>query len=292
MPTLRVRVSSLLRSFLRVVCFTAALCVGRGFALQTQAPETPQQMQARDLLNQGVTAFKNGQSEEAAQLFEHAENLDPNLLNARLYLATVLASQYIPGAPSEENKQRGQRAITEFKDALVLDPQNLIAMDGAGALLFQIAGTPPLNLEGFQESKTYHQKHIAIKPDDPEPYYWIGVIDWTLAYRANGELRRAYNSAHTQGLPPAAPLPADLRAQFAQENDATIDEGVDFLKKAIALRPDYDDAMAYLNLVYRLKADTADTAEQRRQFTKTADGLVDQVMQIKQQRARQTSQPD
>src|SRR5437016_8079782 len=36
-------------------------------------------------------------------------------------------------------------------------------------------------------SKSYHQKHIYLRPDDPEPYYWTGVIDWTLAFRARSE---------------------------------------------------------------------------------------------------------
>ena len=34
-----------------------------------------------------------------------------------------------------------------------------------------------------------------------------------------------------------------------------VQDGIDNLNKAIALRPDYDDAMAYLNLLYRRKAD-------------------------------------
>jgi tetratricopeptide (TPR) repeat protein len=290
MPTVRFRVSSFFWSVLRVLFFTAALCVGRGFALQTQAPQTAQQVQARDFLNQGVQAFKNGQADEAARLFEQAKNLDPNLLNARLYLATTLASQYIPGVPNEENKLRAQRAIAEYKDALVLDPQSLSAIDGIGSLLFQVAGTPPFNLDGFQESKTYHLKHIAIKPDDPEPYYWIGVIDWTLAYRGDSELRQKYNASATRGLAPAAPLPADLREQYTRESGATIDEGIEQLKRAIGLKPDYSDAMAYLNLVYRCKADTAVTAEERDQLTTIANELVDQVKEIKQRQAQAQQQ--
>jgi tetratricopeptide (TPR) repeat protein len=292
MPAMRFRVSRPLWSFLRIACFAAALCVGRGFALQTQAPQTPQQMQARDLLNQGVQAFKNGQFSEAAGLFEQAKNLDPNLLNARLYLATSYASQFIPGAPNEENRAKGQRAIEEFRGVLQVDPQNLIAIDGIGSLLFQMAGTPPVNMDLFKESKSFHEKHLQLKPQDPEPYYWIGVIDWTLSFRTNSELRQSYNSAHTRGLAPAAPLPADLREQYAQENGATIDEGLEQLKHALALRPDYDDAMAYLNLLYRLKADTVATATERSRLTQMADALVDQVKEIKERRLQQqTPQP-
>ena len=287
MPTMRPRVSSLLWSLLRIVCFTAALCVGRGFIMRAQAPQTPQQTEARDALNQGVQAYKNGQIEEAARLFEHAKQLDPNLLNARLYLATAYASQYIPGAPSEENRGRGQSAIAEYREVLARDPQNLSALDGIGSLLFQMAGTPPFSPDGFLESKTYHLKHIAIKPDDPGPYYWIGVIDWSLSFRANGEVRQKYNSgARGRGLRDTDPLPPGLREQYTQEFGTTIDEGIDALRKAIALKPDYDDAMAYLNLLYRRKADTVASAAEREQFTRMADELVDQVVKIKQQRAQ------
>src|SRR5271155_4024474 len=57
-------------------------------------------LRARDLLNKGVTSFKNAQFDAAVEDFKQAKELDPDLLNARLYLATAYASQYIPGAPS------------------------------------------------------------------------------------------------------------------------------------------------------------------------------------------------
>ena len=144
---------------------------------------------SRDLLDQGVRAFKNGQYDEATRDFIRAKQLDPKLLNARLYLATAYASQYIPGAPSEENTRRGHDAAEEFKDVLNIDPQNISAIDGLGSILFQMAGEP-FDPDLLLESKSYHQKHIYLRPEDPEPYYWIGVIDWTLSFRANGQLRK------------------------------------------------------------------------------------------------------
>ena len=44
-------------------------------------------------------------------------------------------------------------------------------------------------------------KHIALKPEDPEPYYWVGVIDWTLTYRANLEMRGKWRLAHLRQDP-------------------------------------------------------------------------------------------
>src|SRR6202045_2349795 len=66
-------------------------------------------LKARDLLNKGVAAFKNGQSDAAIEDFKQAKEADPELLNARLYLATASPSLYIPGAPSQENMARGNQ---------------------------------------------------------------------------------------------------------------------------------------------------------------------------------------
>lgn len=244
-------------------------------------------LKARDLLNKGVNAFKNGQYDTAVEDFKQARDLDPNLLVARLYLATAYASQYIPGAPSDQNKKLGEEAVAEFKDVLQLDPSNLTAIDGIGSMLFQMAGTP-FSPQMFDDSKTYHQKHIQLKPDDPEPYYWIGVIDWTLSFRANGEMRKDYNTKNVgKQLKDDAPLPAALRTDYTSKYGTMVDEGITNLKKAIEIRPDYDDAMAYLNLLYRRKADMVESAEERDNLEKQADALVDQVKEIKQKRASQ-----
>src|ERR1700730_9300632 len=127
-------------------------------------------LKARDLLNKGVAAFKNGQSDAAIEDFKRAKEADPDLLNARLYLATAYASLYIPGAPSAENLPRGQQAVAEFKEVLDKDANNLSAIDGIGSILFQMGGQP-FDPKKFEESKSYHQRHIQLKPEDPEPYY-------------------------------------------------------------------------------------------------------------------------
>jgi tetratricopeptide (TPR) repeat protein len=245
-------------------------------------------LKARDLLNKGVNAFKAGQSDTAIEDFKRAKELDPNLMMAQVYLATAYASLYIPGAPSPENKARGEQAINEFKAILQADPNNLTAIDGIGSLVYQMAGTPTYNEKGFEESKTYHQRHIQIKPDDPEPYYWIGVIDWNEAYHTNLEMRLDYNKNNIKKqVKDTDPLPSPVRTEYAGKYGSIIDEGIADLQKAISLRPDYDDAMAYLNLLYRRKADIAETPDERASLLKQADDLVDKVKEIKQRRADQ-----
>ena len=244
-------------------------------------------LKARDLLNKGVTAFKNGQSDAAIEDFKEAKEADPELLNARLYLATAYASLYIPGAPSQENLARGNQAVAEFKEVLDKDANNLSAIDGIGSILFQMGGQP-FDPKKFEESKTYHQRHIQLKPEDPEPYYWIGVIDWTLAFRGNGEMRMDYNKNNIRKqVKDTDPLPTAIRSEYASKYGSLIDEGITDLQKAISIRPDYDDAMAYLNLLYRRKADMVESKEEREALLKQADDLVDKVKEIKQKRSEQ-----
>jgi tetratricopeptide (TPR) repeat protein len=244
-------------------------------------------LKARDLLNKGVASFKNGQYDTAIEDFKQARDLDPTLLNAQLYLATAYASQYIPGAPSEENVRHGNEAITEFKAVLEKDPNNLSAIDGIGSILFQMGGQP-FDPKKFEESKAYHQKHVQIRPQDPEPYYWIGVINWTQAFRANAELRAKYNRENLRKpLKDTDPLPAAVRTEYVEKYGQSVDEGIADLQKAIQLKPDYDDAMAYLNLLYRRKADMVESADERASLQKQADELIDKVKEIKQKRAEQ-----
>ncbi len=269
---------------LRIARRTAAVAALSVLAL---AASGCSKLKARDLLNKGVAAFKNGQSDAAIEDFKQAKEADPDLLNARLYLATAYASLYIPGAPSAENLARGQQAVSEFKEVLDKDSNNLSAIDGIGSILFQMGGQP-FDPKKFDESKSYHQRHIQLKPDDPEPYYWIGVIDWTLAFRANGEMRIAYNKDNIKKqVKDTDPLPPAVRTEYASKYGAIIDEGITDLQKAITLRPDYDDAMAYLNLLYRRKADMVETPDERASLLKQADDLVDKVKEIKQKRADQ-----
>jgi len=244
-------------------------------------------LKARDLLNKGVAAFKNAQYDTAIEDFKQAKDLDPGLLVARLYLATAYASQYIPGAPSEQNVRLGNQAINEFKEVLQIDPNSLSAIDGIGSIIFQMAGQP-YDPKKFAESKTYHQKHIDLRPNDPEPYYWIGVIDWTLAFRANGELRAAYNRDHVnKQVKDTDPLPAALRAEYTSKYGPLVEEGIGVLQKSIQIKADYDDAMAYLNLLYRRRADMVESADERAALLKQADDLVDKVKEVKQKRAEQ-----
>src|SRR2546425_9059576 len=95
-------------------------------------------LRARDELNKGVHSFKDAKYETAVEHFKSAVGLDPDLVNAHLYLATAYAAQYVPGGESEENKKIGQDAIHAFEVVLQKDPRKLGSVKGIAGIYFHI----------------------------------------------------------------------------------------------------------------------------------------------------------
>jgi tetratricopeptide (TPR) repeat protein len=230
-------------------------------------------LQARDQLNKGVQAYKAAKYEEAIDQFQKAVSLDPGLINARLYLATAYAQQYIPGADTEDNNRMAQQAIDQYKAVLERDPKNVNSVKGIAYLYLQ--------MKKFEEAKQYYRKASELDPNDPEAYYSIGVIDWTQSYQPRMEERAKL------GLKPEEPLKdKKVCATLRQKVSDVIQDGIAMLEKALQLRPDYDDAMAYMNLLYRERADVqCDDPAARAADLKTADEWVDKTMAVKKAKA-------
>ena len=277
---------------LRLIAFGFSLFTVTGCSSTQAAQEqqlTAQQIEARKWLNDGIEAYKRIRTDEAIEDFKKAKELDPSLTNAQLYLATAYATQYIPGAPSQQNVRYGELALAAYKELLEKDPNDLSAIDGAGSILYIMAGMP-FSVEKMEESKSYHQKHIQIASNDPEPYYWIGVIDWSIAFRANAVLRNDWIKKTSGQLDASDAMPEDVRAEFSAKCGDIVQEGIENLTKAIALRADYDDAMAYLNLLYRQKADIEHDTASREADLKKADDLVDRCKAIKEKKMKRSEQ--
>jgi tetratricopeptide (TPR) repeat protein len=238
-------------------------------------------LRARDQLNKGVEAYKNSHFEEAANHFQQSIELDPSLLTARMYLATAYVSQYVPGADSPDNNRLAEQAIEQFQHVIDANPsrdQKVGSAKGIASLYF--------NMKKFDDAKKYNRIVSDLDPNDPDPYYSIGVIDWTACYQPRMEERAKL------GLKPDEPLSSkDKQAkkvceQLKDKNGPFIKEGIESLEKAINLRPDYDDAMAYLNLMYRERADVeCEDPAARAADLKTADEWVDKTLTTKKIRA-------
>jgi tetratricopeptide (TPR) repeat protein len=166
-----------------------------------------------------------------------------------------------------------EQAIEQYQGVLERDPKNINSVKGIAYLYLQ--------MKKFEQAKEYYKKASALDPNDPEPYYSVAVIDWTQTYQPRMEERAKL------GLKPEEPLKdKKVCAALKEKNAANIQEGIDNLDKALKLRDDYDDAMAYMNLMYRERADVqCDDPAARAADLKEADGWVDRTMATKKAKA-------
>jgi tetratricopeptide (TPR) repeat protein len=249
---------------------------------QKEPAETPaDKATARAELNQGVAAYREARYEEAEDHFRKAVAADPGLTNAHLYLATTYTQNFIPGDGTAENVRYFELATEQYNMVLARNPKQIEAIQGLAGLYLQ--------MKKFDDAKLYYYKVLGLDPNDAESYYAVGVIDWSQTFQPRMEERAKL------GLKPDQPLKnREVCERLRAVNSANIAEGIDNLNRALALRPDYDDAMAYMNLMYREKADLeCGDAAARAKDEKTADDWVDKTLAVKKVRAEKakTSTP-
>ena len=249
----------------------AALAVVAALAFATTGCE---KLKARDNLNRGVQAYKNAQYTQAVEMFEKAVQLDPTFATARLYLAMAYYMQYIPGAESPENQQMADHALEQFQKVLTQEPNNDVATQSIASIYF--------NEKKWDEAEQWYKKATALNPKNKEGFYTLGVIAWSRWYKPWAEARAKL------GMKPEDPGPIKdkkVREELKTAYLPVITAGLDNLQKALEVDKEYDDAMAYVNLLIRERADLDDNADEYKKDVETADNWVQKAMQTKKIKA-------
>jgi Tfp pilus assembly protein PilF len=232
------------------------------------------QLKARNELNKGVQAFKSAQYPDAVENFKKAVEYDPNFPTARLYLATAYMQQYIPGAESPENMQMAQAAHDQFMKVLEQNPKDKVAMASIASLY--------LNQKKWDEAQQWYEKLIAVDPTNADAYYSLGFIAWSKWYPAYGTARAKLGMKQEDPGPiKDKKVKEELKAQYGP----VIQAGLQALDKALQINPDYDDAMAYENLLVREQADLMDSKEEYEKQVKIADEWVQKTLDTKKRKA-------
>jgi tetratricopeptide (TPR) repeat protein len=249
-----------------------------------------EKLKARDHLNHGVQAYKSAKYPEAVEHFKAAVDLDPQFITARLYLATAYMSQYIPGAESPENVEMHRAAKEHFLKVLEQDPKDKIAVASLASLHYsQAQGVPKLEekLAKLDEANQWYQKLAEVDPENKEAYYSLGVIVWAKWYPALMEARAKL------GMKAEDPGPLKdkkVKAELTEKWGSLIGDGIKHLEKALSIDPEYDDAMAYMNLLIRERADLAESPDGYKKDIETADNWVQKALETKKIKAARAAE--
>ena len=231
-------------------------------------------LRARDSLNKGVQAYGASNYPVAVEFFAAALEADPEVPNAELYLGLSYAGQFIPNFSTPENNEFARLAIESYESVLAKDPNSTTAIGGLAAIY-----QSQLELDRARE---YYQRWSQVSPEDPTAHYSAGSINWHMLNLSNPEL--------TTGDPAASlPLTAEQEAMTEEElaenlaarrvEIATLIETAhQSLDSAIELDPNYEDAMIFKNLLFRVSGnmipeDAEDEAElaRKEEFIALAD---------------------
>jgi tetratricopeptide (TPR) repeat protein len=220
-------------------------------------------LKARDNLNKGVKAFTEMKYDAAAQFFEKALELDPDFVDAQMYLATAYTSQFVPGSADPKSEQMAQKGIDTFKKVVAnaKDPASSNAMNAmlsVASLYYQ--------LKKYPESKEWCNKVLGVNPQSADAYYRIAVIDFDDVFEKTG----------VQGENVEFMSPEEKTTAISN-----IDEGLASLNKALEIRPTYFDAMEYQNLLWREKAKFEKDEAKKAELIKEADKVSQKALALR-----------
>ncbi|MEI9813876.1 MAG: tetratricopeptide repeat protein [Acidobacteriota bacterium] len=240
---------------------------------------------ARDHLNKGVAAMKSAKYKDATEHFKQAMALDPNWDVPKLYLATAYMSQWIPGAESAENKAFEDQARAGFLKVLESSPNDKMALEYLASMSFSEATsgtpTPEGRLQKLDESAEWHNKRVTVEPN-AQSLYSLGVISYL---KLVPDFQAARTTLKMRPDDPGPLKDPKLRQELIAKHGAEIDGAMANLQKALDIDPEYDNAMVYMNILIRTKADTLeDKAEYDKQIA-AADSWLAKSLETKKIKA-------
>jgi tetratricopeptide (TPR) repeat protein len=241
-------------------------------------------LQSRDQMNKGIQSYKNNKYADAVKHFQEAVKLDPTNANAQKYLATSYMIQWVPGADSPDNKKNYDMARQEFDTVLKNDPKDSLALASLANMAYNSAttGTPEQKTAALEEAKKWNERRIEVDPKDSEAYYYLGVIDWAQAFTP---IQTARVQLGMKGTDPGPIKDPKVKAEMKEKYGKSIEEGIANLQKCLEVDKENEDAMSYMNLLLRKKADLEDTADAAKADIAQAEDFSNKSLDIKKMKA-------
>jgi tetratricopeptide (TPR) repeat protein len=268
--------------------------------------------------------YQASQWKDAAAKYESALESDPNKAEIFFYLGNCYDNLYKPSRAGEaENDAYIQKAIANYEKSAEHDPkpemrklalQYLVAAYGPEKLnapekaepivqkMIQIEPNEPGNyfalMQIYENGGRYEDAEKAIlkaqevKPNDPLVYTTISGF-----YNRQGDFPKTIAALQKAAeLEPKNPTGWQLVATYywekaykdhrlsSAERKEYISKGIDATDKALALNPDYSEALTYKNLLLRMQGNEETDLAKRASLYKQADDLRNRAIELNKKR--------
>ena len=213
----------------------------------------------RVLLKKGNELYAAQKYDLAIAQYDELIKLNPKSWDGNYLMAVSYLALYHPGSEHPKDKEYAEKGLVAFERTLELTAPSpddrektekfyLSFLNSTGdkdkaiaylekqlasrpndlALINQIA-TLYQKKGDFTRALEYFEKRANMDPTNKETWYTLGVNCWARSYHG--------------GL-----------AVSQEEREQVVDKGIMALDKALAIDPNYFDALSYINLIYREKA--------------------------------------
>jgi tetratricopeptide (TPR) repeat protein len=242
-------------------------------------------------MREGIQSYRATRYADAVKHFSEAIRLDGSRENAHLYLATSYMIQWVPGDEAIDNRNSYTRAKEEYEQVLKVDPENELALASLASMAYNSAafGTPQQKAVALEEAKRLNERRIEVSPQNPEPYYYLGVIDWAEAFTP---IQTARVEEHMRPEDPGPLKDSKAKGQLKVKYGPIIDDGLENLKKCLARDKENEDAMSYMNLLLRKKADLEDSPTASKADAAKAEYWSNESASTKQIKSRRSGKAE
>ncbi len=244
---------------------------------------------ARVELNKGNALYAEEEYQEALTHYERGLELDPKATFAWRSVGLSALALYRPGDESPANKEFGKKAIQAFENYLS-DPEFAADEKVRDYLL-----TTYVNAEEYDRALAYIDEEEKAKGANPKyTKTKINILSKAEQYDKVSDLAMNYKGEdqaevlYTLGVTAWDESYNDPKWALA-DREKIVDKGLAAVDKALQIKPDYFEAMAYYNLLYREKAKMAIDPAKQQEFVAKADEWKNKAIEL--QKKLKAAQP-
>jgi tetratricopeptide (TPR) repeat protein len=303
----------------------AALVLGLSVATAGCGRFALSALKAKKAYKEANEAYKGQDWKKAADSYEYALSNDPSIVAAYFFLGNSYDNLYKPTRAGEAaNDAYMQKAIENYKKAAELDTnaqmktlamQYLVAAYGpeklndpsqAEPIVQQMIKLEPKEanhyfqlMKIYEDAGRYEEAEQALlqardaKPTDPQVYTAMSGF-----YNRQGDFTKTMEALQKAAeVDPKNPQNFQLIAVFywekaskdhrlspAQKKDFIM-KGIDATDKALALNPDYSDALTYKNILLRMEGNEETDMNKRKELYDEADRLRNRAIELNKKKA-------
>lgn len=267
-----------MRVFRRSTTALGAIALG-GLVLLSSGCDYARKIIAKDKLNQGAILYNQGRTKDAQQFFRDALSWDDKNAVGQLFLGATLVKDY-KNLSDPERTRVANEALETYKKALDLVGNNCRNRDNAISYIASIYEDLGNKDEWRQWILKRSEGECATKDIKATTYYTVAVNYWNCSYEQTTRYqdKAAQDPFHYRNMDYPDALPDKQKAQEC----AT--KGLEYIEKALAIDPEYVDAMFYKGLLYRQQQMLTKEEAKRKELGDMAKKISDEASALQQKK--------